>query len=357
MRISLTGRFGIALIIVGIAQLMSSIHWLAPHPLVALDMPISLSPGHIVTGNVNVDLDTLYYIDIETDRATMPSTGNCEPYSVLAAQWTLSSDGAVVKRGSGPWEDSGLTIAVFFSENERYAFDATVLPGADCLNAGNPRLKIQTHHPYPSDQYTILTWLSVWFVGAGIVLLVRHWSWEISAEKSTLRIFPEMVLRNVLPLQRHPPIRLIRDLPDFGLVLGSLLFILMFIYIVSRPLTPRGLPVNIRQRNAVAWHKSPWPETLSVYVDGKDRFYLNGQPIPANELRMKLSEELAKRMVWTVYFEADERSTFMSAIYSFDTIRGLGARVVWITPEIREELNKETASPRSRATSHAAIRD
>ena len=48
-------------------------------------------------------------------------------------------------------------------------------------------------------------------------------------------------------------------------------------------------------------------------------------------------------MVRTVYFQADERNTFMSAIYSFDTLRGLGAKVVWITPEIREELNKETA--------------
>jgi len=341
MRISLIRRLGIALIIGGSALLMYSIHWLAPHPRVALDMPISLSPGRIVTGNLNVDLDTLYYIDIEFDRATMRSTVNCEPHSVLATQWALSSDGAVIERGSGPWEDPWLTIGDFFSENEHYAFDATVLPGADCLNAGNPRLKIQTH-PYPSDLYTILTWLSVWIVGAGIVLLVRPPSW-ISAKKSTLRIFPEMVLKNVFPLQRHPPIPLIRDLPDFGLVLGSLLFILMFIYIVIRPMTPHGLPVNIRQRNALAWHKSPWPETLSVYVDGKDRFYLNGQLIPADQLRMRLSQELGKRMVWTVYFEADERSTFMSAMYSFDTIQGLGAKLVWITPDIREELNKEAA--------------
>ena len=342
MRISPTGRFGIALIVVGSALLMYSIHRLAPHPLVALDMPISLSPGRIVTPNVNVNLDTMYYIEVDIDRATMPSTGNCEPYSVLATQWTLSSDGVVLERGSGPWEDPGLRIGGFFSEYERYAFDATVLPGADCLNAGNPRLKIQTH-PYPSDLYTILTWLSVWFVSAGIVLLVRPWSWEISAEKSTLRIFPGMALRNVLPLLRHPPISLIKDLPHFGLIYGCVFFILMFIFITVPPQTPHGLLVNIRQRNAVAWHRSPWPETLSVYVDGQDRFYLNGQPLPAQELRTKLSEELGKRMMWTVYFEADEGSTFNSAIYSIDTIQGLGAKVVWITPDVREELNKETA--------------
>jgi hypothetical protein len=52
------------------------------------------------------------------------------------------------------WEDSRLTVGVFLAESERYAFDAEVLPGASCLNAGNPRLKIQTH-PYPSDPYTL----------------------------------------------------------------------------------------------------------------------------------------------------------------------------------------------------------
>lgn len=342
MRIPLTGRLGIALIVVGSALLIYSIYWLAPHPLEALDMPISLSPGRILTGSVNVDFDTLYYIDVEIDRAMIPTTVSCEPHSVLGIQWTLSSDGKVVERGSSPWEDSGLTIGVFLSENDRYAFDAKIFPGANCLNAGNPRLKIQTH-PYPSDPYTILTWLSVWFVGIGLVLLIRSWVWEVLTEKPTVRIFPGMVLRNVLPLQRHLPIPLVKDLPNFGLIAGCLLFIVMFIFMISQPQTPRGLLVNISDRNAVVWLKSPWPETLSVYVDGQGRFYVNGQPVPMGELRAKLSEELGKRMVWTVYFEADNDCAFVDAIYSIDTIQGLGAKVVWITPHLREELNSEAA--------------
>ena len=94
MRISLIRRLGIALIIGGSALLMYSIHWLAPHPRVALDMPISLSPGRIVTGNLNVDLDTLYYIDIEFDRATMRST----VYARLAATRCLSFPRLSVRR-------------------------------------------------------------------------------------------------------------------------------------------------------------------------------------------------------------------------------------------------------------------
>jgi biopolymer transport protein ExbD len=93
----------------------------------------------------------------------------------------------------------------------------------------------------------------------------------------------------------------------------------------------------------VALQKSPWPETLTVYVDGQGRFYVNEQPVPKEELRTKLSEELEKRMVWTVYFEADKNCTFADAIYSFDKIQGLGAQVAWITPHMREELNREAA--------------
>jgi biopolymer transport protein ExbD len=342
MRIPLTGRFSIALIVVGSALLIYSTYWLAPRPLVALDMPVSLSPGRILTGNVNVDFDTLYYVDIEIDRATIPTTVGCEPHSALGTQWTLYSDGKVVERGSSPWEDSGLTIGVFLSENERYALDAEVFPGASCLNAGSPRLKIQTH-PYPSELYTILTWLSVWLTGIGFVLLIRFWFWEVSTDKSTLRMFPGMVVRNAIPFQRHRPIPLIKDLPNFGLITGCLLFSLMFIYMIIRPRTPRGLLVNVGARNAVVRQKSPWPETLSVYVDGQDRFYVNGQSVPKDELRTKLSEELGKRMVWTVYFEADEHCMFMDAIYSMDTIQRLGAKVAWITPQIREELNSEAA--------------
>jgi hypothetical protein len=56
-----------------------------------------------------------------------------------------------------------------------------------------------------------------------------------------------------------------------------------------------------------------------------------------------LQEELGRRAVWTVYFEANEDCTFMNATYTFDTIQGLGAKVVWITPRIRQELNRQDA--------------
>jgi hypothetical protein len=154
-------------------------------------------------------------------------------------------------------------MAVFLSESEHYSFDATVLPGASCLNAGNPRLKIQTH-PYDSDLYANRTWLSVWFISTGLILLIRFWFCHALAVKAAHRMFPDLALRNVICLHRHRPIATIQDLPKFGLVTSSLLFILMFIFVMIRPRTSLGLLVNVRERKAAAWQKGPWPETLGV---------------------------------------------------------------------------------------------
>ncbi len=49
-------------------------------------------------------------------------------------------------------------------------------------------------------------------------------------------------------------------------------------------------------------------------------------------------------MVWTVYFEGDYDTLNMNAIYAMDTIQGLGARLIWITPKIREELQHRSGA-------------
>jgi biopolymer transport protein ExbD len=330
------------LIVVGSALLIYSIHRPSPRPRVTLEMPISLSPGHITTGYFDVEPDTLYYVDVELGKATTHTPAGCEPSDVLRTHWTVTSEGQPAEKGSSPWEDSGLTLAVFLGENPRYAFDATIFPGASCLNARHPRLTVRTHVP-PNDLYSGLSWLSIWFVATGLILLVRLWLWEVFPKQAILRIFPGMALRNVLPLQRHRPMPLMKDLPHFGLVWVCILLIPLFSFALGSHRTQHGFMVDLRGRNWIAWQKSPWPVTLSVYVDDHRGFYVNGQPVPREELPAKLSAELGKRATWDVYFEADGNCEYSDAIYSIDTIQGLGANLVWITPRLREELNKKAA--------------
>ena len=156
---------------------------------------------------------------------------------------------------------------------------------------------------------------------------------------ATLRLFPEVVPRNYFRLLRHRPMPLITQLPNFGLMYGAVLWILVFIFMI---VTPQGhyygLPIELRTHDSVVWQKSPWQETLSVYLAVGEKYYVNGQLVSREGLRGRLKQELDRRMVWTVYFEADNDTLNMNAIYAMDTIQGLGAKLVRITPKIREQL-------------------
>src|ERR1041385_3195734 len=107
MRVPKTVWIGVVLTLAGPLLLGCAIRWLAPKQHVALEMPVSFSPGHI-TGNFRVNPDSAYHIDIELDKRSAVRA-DCEPHLVLSTRWVLSSD-REMQRGSSRWEDTGLTI-------------------------------------------------------------------------------------------------------------------------------------------------------------------------------------------------------------------------------------------------------
>lgn len=60
-------------------------------------------------------------------------------------------------------------------------------------------------------------------------------------------------------------------------------------------------------------------------------------------LRETIQKELNQRVVWAVYFEADYDTLNMNAIYAMDMIQGLGTKLVWITPKLRQELQSNNS--------------
>lgn len=153
-----------------------------------------------------------------------------------------------------------------------------------------------------------------------------------------------MVLRNVLPWHHHRLASPITQLPNFGLIYGAVLWVVIFIFmIVEEPRHSYGLPIDFGTHRSVVWEKNPWQESLSVYLAVGEKYYLNGQPVPRDNLRTRLQQELNKRVVWTVYFEADDDTLYANAIYAMETIQGLGAKLIWITPEFRRKLQQRIA--------------
>jgi biopolymer transport protein ExbD len=102
--------------------------------------------------------------------------------------------------------------------------------------------------------------------------------------------------------------------------------------------------VTWRNRSAVAWEKSPWPNTLEVYVRIPARFFINSQEVERSDLRAKLIEQLSSRAEWSVYFEADPDTLYMDDMYAIDVIQSCGAKLILVTPKMRAEWQRTQKS-------------
>jgi hypothetical protein len=105
-----------------------------------------------------------------------------------------------------------------------------------------------------------------------------------------VRIFPEMVLRNVLPVKKHAPLRLIHEPPHWPLFCVAILSFLIFAFMSFGPLRSKGLFITLKKRDVIAWEKDPWPDALEVYVRAPARFFINGQEVSWSDLHARLIE-------------------------------------------------------------------
>lgn len=185
--------------------------------------------------------------------------------------------------------------------------------------------------------FVLLSCLFLAWAGAGALLrALVVWLSGVLRDSRAARIFPDMALANAIPLCRHRPMPLMKDFPNFGLVHGFILWVLMFLFMILQPGSSKGLLVDFKRERTVTVEKNPWAETMAVQVDAKGEFFVNGKQVAREDLQSKLQDELLRRGVWVVYFEADNDCLYMDAVYAIDTIQGLGAKMIWITPKTRE---------------------
>jgi len=191
----------------------------------------------------------------------------------------------------------------------------------------------------------VIAWFCLSLIGAVGLLVVNAPFRGLATRRhsaSKLSIVPGLPLRNVLPSTRHRPIPVIAQLPNFGLICGFVLWVLIFLFmIIEGQHRCQGLAVDFKGGDSINWTKSPWAETLSVYLAVGQKYYVNNKPVKKAALRETLQVELSRRTAWTVYFEADNDTLYMDAIYAMDVVQGLGAKLVWVTPKTRRELERK----------------
>jgi biopolymer transport protein ExbD len=345
-------KAGIAGVTLAILLAWISGYWMRTRTFDALDVPVTTSEGHWRTEPFRINVKETFSIRIETDEYAGGEKDPCPPAACLLWTWQLFRSEGVFKRdwkesdnsgwqlGQGPW------LGWFEAKPGGYVLDVKFLRGGDCLNARHPRLLVSTYSRDSLDRGKLFYIFCVFLLGTGVVLILRGgcaWLSERAGGDGPPRIFPGMPLKNVLSLQRHRSMPPIRECSNFGIMWGSILYILCIIFATSSSVIPRGLWMDLKEARRVGDVQSPWTETLGVYVDGQRQFYINGQKVERDALATKLKKELGRRAGWTVYFEAAPDDPFMDTAYVIDTVQGLGAKVIWITPKMREELNQEAA--------------
>ena len=204
---------------------------------------------------------------------------------------------------------------------------------------------------YQPIELFFIQFFAVSLGGAGFVSIVRgsdRASPKNLPAQTLPRIFPELPLRNVTAWNRRSPSHSLIPamLNAFSVSWICVLMTLVIIFMMIRPLPPKGLRIDWTRRSHISAVESPWRKTMSVYVASPGRFYVNGIAVkPEEGLETALRGELGRRAEWTVYVEADYDTPFMDTVYAIDTIQGLGGKVVWITPRTRAEWNEERGSP------------
>jgi len=326
---------------VGIALPVAYRHWLATRTFVALDMPVSLSRGHIRSKDFYINLKERYFVDVSVDypftyKLDCPIYG---PQSVLQTHLTLSREGQTLGGSDG----LHYVFIGFFDPAKKgnYRLDVDVLSDASCLNGGHPRILVETGSNFYDDLYKELRWFSFIPIVGGLGLLLRTAIAGLQTKK-TNKI--PTILEGSGPehfwLPRFPPVQRLSGLPSFGLVGATILsFVVVMAILVNYDNRPSssGIRVSVRPECQKGKGSVSIPPTIvRVQAEGPDsplRLYVNSRFVPENDFESALKEELRRRPDWVVCVEADANLSWAQVMSTIDAIRGLQANVVLLTSE------------------------
>jgi biopolymer transport protein ExbD len=348
-------RLGLTLFVVATATYLATGRWLDSRTFTPLRYSVSLDNRQLKSEPFKINLRETYFASLDLDYSVddIYEDNRCNYKTILYPRWRVYRLSSAHAQSRELWVSSeqltrsdGSLSNAFFASPGQYQLEWEIPGAAPCLNPRHPRLLVFTDSFGYREDVRLAQLFFLFLGGTGLALFVvagQHVArWKFS-RTSSLRMFPDMVLRNVTPIAKHAPIRVIHELPHWGLFCGPVLWILIFMFMIFGPLPRKGLYVDWRNREPVVWEKSPWPETLGVYVS-PGHFFINGEEVTRSELGSKLAERLGRRAEWTVYFEADADTSYMDAVYAMDVIQGCGAKLIWVTPKMREQWRRKTES-------------
>ena len=341
-------RLGLSLLFLALTVFFLTGRWLNSRIFEPLDYPVTLDSRHLQSPPFRINLKETYYVSLDLDYSADDwyEDNRCNYKTILDPKWWLYKLGSNPGQPREPWvsfaEDAAQHYYFdgFRVSSGQYQLEWDIPVTASCLNPRHPRLRVFTDSWGYRQAVSVAQLFCIFLGGTGLALVVLATARTARLSfppASAPRMFPEMALRNFIPLTKHAPLSPIHALPHWGIFCPAVLWILIIIFMMFGPQTPHGLFVNMRSHEVVSWGKSTGQETIGVYVGPRGRFFVNGEEVERGSLRTKLLEHLGRSVGWTVYFEGDADTLYMDDVYAIDTIQGCGAKLIWITPKMREE--------------------
>jgi len=349
--------FGIFGVVVGVVSFAATRHWYDSQHFVVVDKPVSLGPGHIKTGNFQIQIKGSYDISIESELPYF--SYNCLLYQVLKTRWVVRQGGRVIahlESAGYEWEEPGAPITgtnlfSFDADPGTYNLDVEQLADGRCLDAGKPRIRVFLSggdRAEYDDLNARLELVALLSFSVGLIFLFAYCFARLRLGPHLFPLTPALSERKPawgitgLQLRRFPPqsvwsMNPVKNLPTVALVCSLTWFIwlvpMWIIYAAGQTrIGSRGLLVSIpRKRVPVSANPVGLTAPL-IRIDSMRRVYLNYKQTTREDLPKKLEQELRSLPTPVVYFDADSDIPFMDAAWALDIIQGLGAKTILITP-------------------------
>lgn len=336
--------FAAALVIVPAVIVAGYKHWLDTRTFEPLDIPISLSRGHVRTPDFYINLKGEFHAGVSVDyEATYTPGCREEAWRSLQTYTTAYENGVSIGETDGPrWGNIGVLSV---DKKGYYSLDVEVLSDAARLNAAHPRLRIWNVSDFPYDDvFQLGTWFVLISVIAGLGLLIYTASVHATRITKGYVIVDSQsgAVTTGLPLRRLERRKLISSLPSFPLLCATLMALLIFIEaIFYTPVPSKGFYVSLNVTTPQAGDPNALMPPIIVRIRSTrdpnltPELYVDSTTVQWNGLEDELKMQLRLRPQWLVYIDGDDNLDWRYVASAAGIAKELHAKVVLLTPETR----------------------
>jgi hypothetical protein len=257
---------GVFTLLVGLIAPLAIRGWLNSRITEPVNAHLTVDSEKVQEIPFKISLPATYWVDIWMDSGADIDSDVCSPTDLPRPRWMVRRLPEWYEWRGNSWESSsdsssgyawgnGLTWNGFEAPPGTYRLEMEFPKGTECLKARHPRLAIRANDlgSY-EDVGNLVSELFHYLAAVGSACVpwaLAIWLRRCFSEEFVPQLFPETLPRNHLPLLRQRPMPLITHLPNFGLIYGSLLWILIFIFMIVVPFQGPVHPIQYARINAV----------------------------------------------------------------------------------------------------------